>query len=214
MIRPTMADFEEKKQRVAEQYSRLTDEELQALAGEAWSLTEPAKQALITELSRRALEIDLAANPPAQLPPPNLVTLRTFTDVPEALLAKTALDSAGIESFLIDETTIRMDWLWSNALGGIKLCVTPDDAKTAAQLLDQGIPENFDVEGVGNFEQPLCPQCQSLDISCRDLDKRTAYAGIVLLGLPISLKHRRWKCQTCSYEWQSSDEPKQESSGG
>lgn len=205
-----MPDFEEKKKRIAERYSRFTDEELQKLAGEAWSLIEPAKQALATELARRDLEMDLAANPPARLPPPNLVILRTFTDLPEALLARGALDSAGIESFLIDETTIRMDWLWSNALGGVKLSVTPDHAEAAAQLLDQEIPENFDVEGVGNFHQPSCPQCQSLDISYRDLDKRVAYAGIVLLGLPISLKRRRWKCQTCGHEWQSSDEPEQE----
>jgi hypothetical protein len=126
-----MADFEERKKRVAEKYSRFTDEELCKLAGEGWELTEAAKQALRAELARRALEIELAAGPPSDVPPPNLVTLRKFTDTPEALLAKGVLESAGIESFLIDETTIRMDWLWSNALGGIKLCAKPEDADAA-----------------------------------------------------------------------------------
>jgi hypothetical protein len=47
---------------------------------------------------------------------PNLVTLCRFRDIPAALLAKSILDSEGIECFLADENTIRMDWLWSNML--------------------------------------------------------------------------------------------------
>jgi hypothetical protein len=205
-----MADFEEKKKQAAEQYSTLTDEELKELAGEAWTLTDAGKQALQDELSRRALEIELAAAPPPEAPQRDLITLRKFRDMPEALLAKGALESAGLESFLMDETTIRMDWLWSNALGGIKLCVKPEDADAAVQLLDQEIPEKFSVEGVGDFEQPRCPQCQSLDISYEDLERRIAHPGL-LVGIPIPLKHGRWKCQACGHEWEPIDEPKQAS---
>jgi hypothetical protein len=52
---------------------------------------------------------------------PNLVTLRQFRDIPAALLAKSILDSEGMECFLVVENTIRMDWLLSNMLGGMKL---------------------------------------------------------------------------------------------
>jgi hypothetical protein len=64
------------------------------------------------------------------------VVLRHIRDTDQALLFKSVLDSAGIESFLADENTIRMDWLWSNAIGGIKLCVREADAEEASRLLD------------------------------------------------------------------------------
>jgi hypothetical protein len=57
--------------------------------------------------------------------------------VPDALVATSILDSAGIKCFLSDETTIRMDWLWSNALGGVKLWVRQEDVETAMALLKE-----------------------------------------------------------------------------
>ena len=53
----------------------------------------------------------------------NSVTLRQFRDLPEALLAKGSLESAGIQVYLVDDNMIRMDWFISNLLGGIKLNV-------------------------------------------------------------------------------------------
>lgn len=61
--------------------------------------------------------------------------LQQFRDLPDALLAKSVLDSAGIPCFLADENTVRIDWLWSNLLGGVKLWVREDDAPQAAEML-------------------------------------------------------------------------------
>jgi hypothetical protein len=71
--------------------------------------------------------------------------------MPEALLAKGSLDSAGIECWLIDDNMVRLDWFYSNLLGGIKLQVTQEDAEAANELLEQPIPENFDAEGTGDY---------------------------------------------------------------
>ena len=65
-----------------------------------------------------------------------LVALRRFRDLPGALVAKSLLDSANIKCFLSDENTVRMDWLWSNALGGVRLWVREDDVPQATELLD------------------------------------------------------------------------------
>ena len=56
--------------------------------------------------------------------------------MPQALLAKSVLESAAIECFLGDDNLIRMDWLWSNLLGGIKLRVRREDALVASRLLE------------------------------------------------------------------------------
>jgi hypothetical protein len=143
---------------------------------------------------------------PTDLESPKLVTLRRFRDLPEALLAKTILDSAAIDCSLADEITIRMNWFLSNALGGIKLRVRRDDADAAAGLLDQPALERFDVEGVGEYQQPRCPNCQSFDISFEELNKTVAYMGL-LFNLPIPLKRHGWTCYSCRHEWLASPDP-------
>ena len=60
-----------------------------------------------------------------------LVTLQRFRDVPEALLAKGKLESAGIACALADGNLVRMDWLLSNAIGGIRLQVHLQDVDSA-----------------------------------------------------------------------------------
>jgi len=203
-----MADSDEKRKHVAQLYASMSDIELKDLADDAWSLSEIGKEALRAELTRRGLEFELTAVAPAvpEVYRRNLVALRRFRDLPEALLAKGFLESAGVESFLIDETTIRMDWLWSNLLGGVKLCVNQEDADAASQILSQEIPEKFSIDGAEDFEQPRCPQCQSLDISYEDLNKPATYASTFLLSLPIQVSCRRWNCQSCGYVWDQTDE--------
>ena len=63
------------------------------------------------------------------------VVARRYRDLPDAALAKSMLDSAGIECVLGDEATVRMDWLWSNAVGGVKVWVKEKDLAEAKALL-------------------------------------------------------------------------------
>ena len=54
---------------------------------------------------------------------------------------------------------------------------------------------------MGNFEQPKCPRCQSLDVTYEELNKEfsywTAYAGV-----PIPVYKRGWTCHACGNEWE------------
>jgi hypothetical protein len=208
-----MAESEDKRKQVSQLYARMSDPELKALADAAWSLTGTGKEALLAELASRELKFELVTIAPAPIkdPPSNLVTVRKFRDVPEALLAKGFLESGGVESFLVDETTIRMDWMWSNLLGGVKLCVNREDVEAADQILSQEIPDKFDFEGTEEFDQPHCPQCDSLDISYDDLNKPATYASTFMLGVPIQIKSRRWNCQNCGYIWDQEEEESEQS---
>ncbi len=133
------------------------------------------------------------------------IVLRRFRDMPDAFLFGSVLDSAGIECYLADENTIRMDWFWSNFLGRIKLCVRKTDADTALSLLDQSVPEKFDVEGVGEYLQPRCPMCQSLEVSFRGLNKAVDYTS-ALMGGPRPLHRSLWECDACGHQWPESNE--------
>ena len=135
----------------------------------------------------------------------DFVMLRRYRDLPEAVIVKSILDAEGIDCVLSDESLVRMDWFWSNLLGGVKLWVRQQDLENAKELIDQESPENFDVEGVGAFSQPHCPQCHSIDISFRELNKRVAFVS-AYFGLPIPLERRGWKCHACGHSWQDRGE--------
>ena len=61
-----------------------------------------------------------------------LVTIRQFGNMSEALLAKGCLESAGIECFLADMNITRLEWPISR---GMRLQVSLDDAETAIEVL-------------------------------------------------------------------------------
>jgi len=113
----------------------------------------------------------------------------------DAFLFSSLLDSAGIECYLGDENTIRMDWFWSNLLGRIKLCVRKADAETASSLVDQSVPEKFDVEGVGEYQQPRCSKCHSFKVSFHGLNKPVDFTR-ALLGRRFPLHRSLWECDS------------------
>ena len=117
-------DEQQERRRLAENYAGMTDGELLRLARNSDSLTDAAGEVLEDEFDRRHLRWPEEVHPAVeQLELRSLVTIRQFRDLPEALLAKGSLESAGIECFLGDENLVRLDWFISNFIGGIKLCV-------------------------------------------------------------------------------------------
>jgi hypothetical protein len=202
--RESFLEQQRERQRLAANYAAMTDGELQRLARNAETLTELAWDALEDELDRRHLEPvddDPAPDPHQALEMRELVTIRQFRDLPEALLAKGSLESAGIECFLADENLVRLDWFISNFIGGIKLNVHPEDETNARKLLDEPILEGLYVQGVGLYEQPRCPKCGSLDINFQELDKPIAYMS-AFLNVPIPVQRPAWHCQACDAEWE------------
>ena len=51
------------------------------------------------------------------------------------------LESAGVNAFVQDENMIQMDWLYSNAIGGVRVQVADEDVAAVREFLaeDQGI---------------------------------------------------------------------------
>jgi hypothetical protein len=135
-----------------------------------------------------------------------LVTVRQFRDLPEALLAKGCLESVGIGCFLGDDNLVRLDWFISNFIGGIKLKVKAADVEDARQVLDEPILEGLYVQGVGLYEQPRCPKCQSLDVNFKELDRPIAYVS-AFLRVPLPVQRRAWHCHSCDAEWENDGHP-------
>jgi hypothetical protein len=133
------------RQRLIDVYSHMTDGELQELAEDTASLTGLASKVLNDEMARRELspsqpDPDGSQDETALRP---MVTIRSFPDVMQAWLAKSSLESAGIECYLVDDNMVRLDWGISIVLGGVKLRVKPEDAEEALVFLDQPVPEEL-----------------------------------------------------------------------
>lgn len=139
---------------------------------------------------------------PSRQSVPSLVTIQHFRDIPQALLAKGKLESSGIECVLADGNLVRMDWLLSNAIGGIRLQVHKQDFESARAILEEPIPPEFCEEEVGEaFVQPRCPRCYSLDIGFERINRFWTYGLWLLLSFPIPIRKGNWKCYTCDLEW-------------
>jgi hypothetical protein len=220
----TTIDPEQERRRLVEFYSYQMDGELEKVAGQAYDLTDMAREALRAEMARRGLSTVFAEPAPvAPIPSPRrgdpppetprveskpeddaeargMVTIRQFRDLPEALFARGSLESAGIECALLDGNMVRLDWFISNLLGGVKLQVRPEDAAVAEEILSQPIPENFDVPGVGEYEQPRCPKCQSLDVNFQEVAPAAYLSAAV--SVPFPFHRRAWRCHSCDAEWE------------
>ena len=131
-----------------------------------------------------------------------LVTVATFRDLPEALLAEGRLKAAGIDCCLADDNIVRLDWFLSNLMGGVKLQVAPEDAGKARAELAESAPESFTVDEVGDLvAQPRCPRCGSRDISYRDDNRWLSLAILWATALPIPLSGANWRCDACGARW-------------
>src|SRR5450631_3047412 len=142
-------DSDRERRRLAELYAGMADGELQLLARDFGSLSPEAQDALQTR--DLTPEVDLYAADAGRdvMEWDDLVMLRQFRDLPEALLAKGSLQSSGIDAVLVDDNIVRTNWAFSDLVGGIKLCVREQDEESALELLAQPTPSNIEVDGVG-----------------------------------------------------------------
>jgi hypothetical protein len=199
-------DQEKERQRLARVYAGMEDGELDEVGGEWLTLTKIAREALRAEMMRRGMSVEEVDRLEREGPPePALapVVIRRFRDLPDAWVVQSMVDSAGIESVLLDENIVGLDWFWSNAVGGVKLQVRARDAGDAILLLNAERPREFEVPGFGVYQQPLCPQCGSMDVSCDGLNRRVTYGLLLFTGLPIPVKVRGWQCYSCRHRWKT-----------
>jgi hypothetical protein len=89
-------------------------------------------------------------------------------------------------------------------VGGAKILVNREDAEAATAILDEPTPEHLEVDGVGEYQQPRCPECQSLDVNFEQLNRKLAYTS-AWLGVPIPLHITAWVCQSCGHRREGPD---------
>ncbi|MBU2705536.1 DUF2007 domain-containing protein [Zooshikella marina] len=127
-----------------------------------------------------------------------LVTISRFTFPYEAQIAWAKLDAEGIPAFIADEHTINMQWLYSNALGGVRLQVPEEYADQAQHLLSEDRAHDL-LSQEGSSSIP-CPQCGSTDTKYYQFGKRCAFLVFLCIDFPLYPIKHGIKCSHCGHK--------------
>jgi len=128
--------------------------------------------------------------------PDRLVTIGTYSTAHEAYLVRSELEAFGVDAVLADDNVIRLDWLYSNLLGGVKVRVPNSMIQEARAILDA---ERDDV-AIPPDEIVVCPACGSAHTG-PFLDRRGACLTWLLIGIPLIFPRWRNACNECGHKW-------------
>lgn len=133
--------------------------------------------------------------------PESLVTVARFNYPLEAHLNRAKLEYEGIDSIVVDEHMVNVNWLYNIAVGGVKLQVRESDAERALAILGE-IPEHVPEDPSAEIsDDERCPQCHSTDIHYETFHMRPLFILWLLVSFTLPFLKRKWKCSHCGYEW-------------
>jgi predicted RNA-binding Zn-ribbon protein involved in translation (DUF1610 family) len=123
----------------------------------------------------------------------------TFREAYQAYLGKGKLEAEGISSIVVDEYLVGINWMYSQAIGGVKLQVPEADYERAADLLKEDYAKDLEA-----MEQEItketCPKCGSRSISLRAYSKWWLIPSL-FFAAPIFFRKKKWRCADCGEVW-------------
>ena len=129
-----------------------------------------------------------------------MLTIATFSKPEEAHMLRLRLEAGGVPAYIQDENIVQTDWLYSNAIGGVRVQISEDDAGRAKEILqDPGI-------GTDPMGMPACPKCFSTNTEPDGAPRKLSFLSILLAGIPFLVSKTRWRCADCSHAWKERNE--------
>jgi hypothetical protein len=134
--------------------------------------------------------------------PAPLVTVGSYSTKYEADLVRLKLEDLEFHPTLADAETVSVNWLWSNALGGVKVQVPASESEEARGVLTSEPGDDEDRQDAGEAPVAACPRCGSPD-SRYFLDKRGSFLTWLMLGIPILPATSKRVCSVCGRKWKA-----------
>ena len=107
-----------------------------------------------------------------------------------------ALQGAGINASLADENLVSPNWLYSNAVGGVKVMVPASQFEEARAVLDTTAVTVSGQPNPGAGED-VCAQCGGTEFELHEQGKRMTALTWLTLGLPLVPVRRSRRCRAC-----------------
>jgi hypothetical protein len=120
-----------------------------------------------------------------------------------AHIARGRLEAEGIECALADENIVAVQWLYSGAVGGVKLLVRESHQERALRILREADPRRSSSSRwvTGDLDEPRCPRCGCLDLAREPAPRWLLLPSWLLLGVPLAFLPRGWRCRHCSHRF-------------
>ncbi|SRR4030042_2714525 len=197
----------QKKERLKKEYQYMSDDEIIELALTSKNeFEEGVYEIVLGEFRKRDLQKKIAEREKQkrlqiESSGEDLATIAQFSQGAEAYIMRGRLETEGIGCFIADEHLISINWLYSNAIGGVKLQVKKSDIEKAKKILAEKSDIKFQYRKGGGESRYVCPHCNSEDVYFEKYSRKAYIWSWLLLGIPIPFLKRRWKCYSCSHEW-------------
>jgi len=187
-------------------YAEMSEDELAAVAADAYDLTDAAKAVLRAEISRRGMTIELKNNSSGQMDPSEKPEpVATLSNPHEARQLIKVLSDAGIPFYLGRDNVETLDSFHGSFDHGVDLKVNVEDVKIAHMLIENtrerqptepedNVEDDDEQEDTGQFTV-RCPKCHSEGVV---LDGRESDPGV---EREFDQKYD-WHCDDCGYRWQ------------
>ncbi|MCF6313625.1 MAG: hypothetical protein L3J39_14355 [Verrucomicrobiales bacterium] len=135
------------------------------------------------------------------LPHSHMLTIARFSTTEEAHLFRLRLAVGGVKAFILDEYMVQMDWLISNAIGGVRVQIADDDLELCQQILQE---EPCEPEAQITAE---CPFCQSNDTKKESFTRRLSFLSLFIIGCPLPVAKNSYLCHNCERSWNENKRP-------
>jgi hypothetical protein len=190
-----------KPEDLAARYAQMSETELMELARSYDTLVDTAQTALRNEFAGRGLEpplLEEQGEPEVR----RLVTVRRYRDLAQAFVGRSLLESAGIPAWIADEHLVRMDWFYSNLVGGLRLQVDEHEELAAREVLEQPAPGAIAYSEEQAYIQPTCPECGSDEVTPGGgTDTGPSLMALHSLSIPVPRRTTAWRCGACGAHW-------------
>jgi len=113
----------------------------------------------------------------------------------DAHLLRMRLEAGGVEAFIQDEHTVSTYWLYSNAIGGVRVEVKDEDLDKAREILELPPLEQGMI---------ICPNCGSDKVVQRELSMMGALA--LAIGFLLPTPSRKADCSDCGQSFDISNQ--------
>lgn len=136
-----------------------------------------------------------------------MITIRQYDKVEDAYLAKSLLESEEVPAYVADEYLVNVNWMWSQAIGGVKLQVAEEDVERALEILEAP-PDGVLLDEQGQYPGeltpehtfPVCPKCGGHEVDESVARRAFVYLGLLLFRVPVPVRVDVLRCRSCGHQ--------------
>jgi ribosomal protein S27AE len=134
-----------------------------------------------------------------------LKTAATYREPYKAHIARGKLEAEGIPAIVLDEHLIQIDWLYSQAIGGVKVQVPEEALKRVQEILADDHDSELEMieeTGMEPSTEEVCPKCGSSSTASRGFSLWSLVPSFIFV-FPVLFRKKGRVCSRCGATWKN-----------